>query len=220
MVRLTRRSFLLLAFMLAAPALFADEFDHWQLEIKAIEAHDKEHPPTPGGTVYVGSSTIRMWDLPKAGLEGVNHGFGGSQVIDSVHFFDRLVAAAQPGTIVFYAGGNDLAGGKSPQQVADDYKKFVALAHEKLPKAKLFFIATNPSASRWKLADKQRELNKIVKQLVDADPLQGYIDVFDQLLGPDGQPNPDYFRDDRLHLSEAGYKILTAATKAALATKP
>jgi lysophospholipase L1-like esterase len=34
-----------------------------------------------------------------------------------------------------------------------------------------------------------------------------YIDVFTQMLGPDGQPKPDIFREDQLHMNPKGYAI-------------
>jgi len=36
-----------------------------------------------------------------------------------------------------------------------------------------------------------------------------YIDTHSEMLGPDGQPKPDIFVDDRLHMNAAGYRIWT-----------
>jgi lysophospholipase L1-like esterase len=33
----------------------------WEKEIAALEAADREKPPQPGGVVFVGSSSIRLW---------------------------------------------------------------------------------------------------------------------------------------------------------------
>ena len=47
--------------------------------------------------------------------------------------------------VVLYAGDNDLAAGKTPQQVIEDYKAFVARVRRDLPKAKIAFISIKPS---------------------------------------------------------------------------
>ena len=62
------------------------------------------------GVVFVGSSSIRLWDMAKSfpELPAINRGFGGSQICDSTHFADVLVVKHQPRLIVFYAGDNDI----------------------------------------------------------------------------------------------------------------
>ena len=56
-------------------------------EIEAFEASDRTNRPAPGGLLFVGSSSIRLWktlaqDFPEHPV--INRGFGGSQIIDSV----------------------------------------------------------------------------------------------------------------------------------------
>src|SRR5690606_17889033 len=61
----------------------AAETDRWEPDIQAFEAADREQPPTPGGVVFVGSSSIRMWETLQEDFEGldvVNRGFGGSEM--------------------------------------------------------------------------------------------------------------------------------------------
>ena len=69
--------------------------------------------------MFVGSSSIRMWknlakDFPDRAV--INRGFGGSQIIDSVHFAERIVLPYAPRQVVMYAGGNDINGGKTPSR--------------------------------------------------------------------------------------------------------
>ena len=42
------------------------------------------------------------------------------------------------------------------------------------------------------------------------DPRLTYIDVYAAMLGPDGQPKPDIFVADRLHMNPKGYAIWRA----------
>ena len=115
-------------------------------------------PPAPGGIVFVGSSTIRLWTTLAedfAGLPVLNRGFGGSTFPEALHYLQPTVVRYQPRTVVVYEGDNDLAAGRTPQQVADDYRAFVRGVRDSLPNARIVFLAIKPSPSRWKLESQQ-----------------------------------------------------------------
>jgi hypothetical protein len=154
----------LLALALAQPA---DRAAKWEKEIAAIEARLKASPPAPGGVLFAGSSSIRLWDLKKSFPDwpAVNVGFGGSWIPDATHFAPRIVLPHKPRAIVFYAGDNDLAAGRSPEQVRDDFKAFAAAVHTDLPKTRVLFVAVKPSVARWKLFATQTKANRLVKEL-------------------------------------------------------
>src|SRR5581483_5389209 len=91
----------------------------WEPEIKAFEARDRVQAPPQNAILFVGSSSIRLWhSLAKdfAGWQVINRGFGGSQIEDSTALADRIIFPYHPKAIVFYAGDNDLAAGKSVDQ--------------------------------------------------------------------------------------------------------
>ena len=186
------------------------DFARWEKEIAAIEQRDAEQKPAAGTTVFVGSSSIRLWDLKQSfpDLATVNHGFGGSTIADSVHFVDRLVLKLAPKTIVFYAGDNDLANGLSPEQLQADFAQFVKAVREKLPESKIIYIPIKPSPSRWKLYDKQKQANALIRATIAKDGRRSvYLDIVTPMLGDDGQPRPELFQEDQLHLNAAGYAI-------------
>lgn len=198
------------------PIVGADEpkpYDgsRWEREIAAFEADDARIERPQVETLFVGSSSIRLWNLEKSFPDRatLNRGFGGSQIVDSVHFADRIVTPYRPQTIVFYAGDNDIASGKSPEQVAADYDAFVAAVRAKLPEAKIVFIGIKPSIARWKLVDKVRAANKLIQASVEKDTHQAFVDVDAPMLGEDGTPRKELFRDDGLHLNDAGYELWT-----------
>src|SRR6476659_6230466 len=97
----------------------AARFTKWEKDVAAIEKRLQDAPPKPGGVVFAGSSSIRLWDLKKSfpEKEYVNVGFGGSEVRDSTHFAPRLITSYKPKAVVFYAGDNDIASGRKPEQV-------------------------------------------------------------------------------------------------------
>lgn len=183
-----------------------------QLEpaIKTFEETDRTKLPPKGAVLFIGSSSITLWkslaeDFPS--VKVINRGFGGSQIEDSVDFADRTVFRYGPRLIVFYAGDNDIESGKSPAVVLEDFKRFVALVHQKLPRARIAFISIKPSPARWHLEDKVREANRLIKDFTETDRRLGYIDVFTPMLGKDGKPRAELFVEDRLHMSEAGYTL-------------
>ncbi len=129
--RMLRVAFALLAFGVLprqGHAQGGPNFDRWEKSIAAFEKQDKENPPPMNGVVFAGSSSIRLWDLKKSfpDLDAINRGFGGSQIIDSVHFAPRIIVKHKPRMVVLFAGDNDLNAGKSPEQVLEDFRAFVA----------------------------------------------------------------------------------------------
>lgn len=190
----------------------AAKADRWEKEIAAMAARNAKDMTPKGGVLFVGSSSIRLWDLKKSfpELNAINHGFGGSQIADSVKHFERLVTPLAPKTIVFYAGDNDIAAGKSPEQVAQDFAAFHSLVRKHLPETRLIFLPIKPSASRWKGIDKQREANRLIREQIAKDPKSVYVEIEKPMLGEDGMPRAELFRQDKLHLTDQGYELWTS----------
>jgi lysophospholipase L1-like esterase len=189
--------------------------DQWAKDMAAFEEQDRRSPPVPGGIVFVGSSSIRRWDLAKyfPGLPVVNRGFGGSQAIDSVNHVDLLVIRHKPRTVVFYAGDNDIAAAKTADQVASDFGAFVAKVHAALPATRIAFIALKPSILRWKLVGEMRRANALVRRWCERDDRLGFIDVDGPMLGWDEKPRKDLLVEDGLHLTPKGYELWTTLVR-------
>jgi lysophospholipase L1-like esterase len=192
----------------AAEAPEAHSPARWQKDITAFEAADRESPPRPGGVVFVGSSSIRLWktlaeDFP--GVPVVNRGFGGSRVADCTHYFDRLVGVHRPRLVVFYCGGNDLADGRTPEEVAADFRQFCARLHAALPDAKLVVNSIKITPSRWKLREPIAFANTLLAAHCAGDPRRTFVDLTPAVLAPDGTPREELYVEDRLHLNAAGY---------------
>ena len=193
----------------------APKADRWEKEIAALTAKDDTNPPQEGGIVFVGSSSIRLWDLKKSfpDLPVINRGFGGSQLADSVRYAGRIVTAYKPKTVVLYAGDNDLAGGKSPEQVASDFDQFVSLIRKDLPEAKIIYIPVKPSPSRWKLIEKMNETNGLIRERCEKGEKLVYVDIVKPMLASNGQPRPELYKKDMLHMNDEGYEIWAEALK-------
>jgi lysophospholipase L1-like esterase len=193
----------------------------WEKDIRAFEAADKQSPPPAGAVLFVGSSSFRFWkSLPQdfSQYQVINRGFGGSQIADSTYFVDRIVIPYKPSAIILHAGSNDLSAGKTPAQVFADFKAFVEKVRTKLPETPIAFLSINPTPARWSQAEKQKETNRLIQQYIAGKPGLTFIDQWDALLGPDGQPRMDLHIKDRLHPNAAGYKIRTQLITQWLAT--
>lgn len=202
---------LLICFTLLSPVAFAkyDPFAKWEKAISSFEKRDAENPPEKGQILFIGSSSIRMWDLDKyfPQVDAINRGFGGSEVADSVHFFDRIVKPYAPRQIVMYAGDNDIAHDKSPEQVQKDFQEFVGKVHAEFPETSIVFVAVKPSISRWSLIDAVRKTNKLIEADCEQNPKLTFFDIDAPMIGEDGTPKKDLFLADGLHLSEKGYVL-------------
>ena len=188
----------------------------FEAEILAFEASDRTNPPPRDAVLFVGSSSIRLWktlaqDFPKHRV--INRGFGGSQISDSVFYAKRIVIPYRPKLIVMYAGGNDINSGKTPHAVYHDFQTFVATVHASLPRTSIAYISIAPNPARWAQVDKVRETNTRIKAYARRQRNVEFIDVFPHMLGRDGQPRPEIFSADRLHMNEQGYALWTRIVK-------
>ncbi|MDD4270440.1 MAG: SGNH/GDSL hydrolase family protein [Thermoguttaceae bacterium] len=183
----------------------------WEPNIARFEQQDREDPPEKGGILFVGSSSIVRWDVAKwfPDMPVLNRGFGGSQIADSVHFAERIVIPYRPRTIVFYAGDNDLAAGKAPEQVLADFKAFVSKVRASLPEAKIIYVGIKPSIKRWSLIEPVRKANGLIREAISSDARSIFVDVDSPMIGTGGMPRKELYIADGLHLSDEGYAVWT-----------
>ncbi len=195
------------------------DFDRWEPEIAAYERQDRTNLPPRGAQLFIGSSTIRLWktlatDFPEHRV--INRGFGGSQIVDATHFADRIIFPYAPSMILLRAGGNDLWAGKSPEQVFADFQEFVKTVRARLPQADIVFISLSPSIARWKQADQEKTLNRMVEDYARGQPHLKYLETYPVVLGPDGKPRPELFVADQLHFNAEGYRLLAERVRPCL----
>jgi len=188
--------------------------DRWEKDIQRFEAWDAQNAWPTDGVLFVGSSSIRLWKTRRCfpDLPVINRGFGGSQIPDVLHFLDRIVLKYRPAVVVFYCGDNDIAAGRTPEQVATDWRTFVARIRAALPKTPIVYLGIKPSGSRWALWPQMRRANAMIRDDCARDGRLYYVDTAAPLL-TDGRPDDALFLSDRLHLNAAGYARWTAALR-------
>ncbi|MEF7613218.1 SGNH/GDSL hydrolase family protein [Aquincola sp. MAHUQ-54] len=184
----------------------------WKDSLDAFAAADKLQAPATGGILFVGSSSIRLWsDLEQAFAMPprtvLKRGFGGSRMLDCAQHVSQLVLPYQPRLVVVYAGDNDLAEGRTPQQVLQSFTTFVDTVRQALPGTRIAYLSIKPSPLRANLIDAARETNALIEAYSDSVPNLDYIDVFSRMLDAQGRPRADLFLPDALHLNDAGYAL-------------
>ncbi|WP_354358198.1 SGNH/GDSL hydrolase family protein [Variovorax boronicumulans] len=197
----------------------------WHNELAAFARADQERFPAPGGVVFVGSSTVRMWtrlsqDFPGVPGGVVNRGFGGSTLADCSLFARELVVRYRPRQVMVYAGDNDLAEGRTPLQVLESFARLANTVRAELPDARISFISVKPSPSREHLMPRVRETNHIIAAYLNRLPNSEFIDIYTPMLGADGRPRMELFRGDRLHMTDEGYRLWQSVIASHLPAAP
>ena len=200
----------------AAPAAT----NRFEKEIRAFAAQDAVRRPPAEPILFAGSSSIRMWktlaeDFP--GLPVLNRGFGGARMVDLLPAFDRVIAPYRPRMLIVYCGENDIGGKRDPVATADDYVELLRRCRELRPDMKIAVIPMKPSPKRWSFWPQMQQGNaRIAAHCAKAGV--AYLDVVPDMLGADGQPRPELFIADHLHMNADGYRIWTAHVTRWLAT--
>lgn len=182
----------------------------YEEEVRQLEAKLKTQPSLTDRVVFYGSSSIRLWttlaqDFPT--LHTLNLGFGGSTLAACAWFFERLVVPADPKTVVFYAGDNDLGDGRHPEEVGLFFYAFAEKIRQHLPTTQVLFLSIKISPARWGINDRIQLTNKLIFSQIKSLPTFQAIDMTTPLLGSDGRPRREFFEGDGLHLNPAGYEV-------------
>ncbi len=187
-------------------------------EIRAFERRDSLRPPAPGGVLFVGSSSIRLWaslEEDMAPLPVLNRGFGGSTLPEELHYAGRIVFPYQPALIVLYCGENDIQAGDLPEVVFQNFKRLVALCRERLPATPIVYLSMKPSPSRWEKWPAFEKGNAMIRRFADSQPGVHFVDVSSVMLR-DGRPDGSIFLPDSLHMNAEGYRRWTEVLKPVL----
>lgn len=187
-------------------------------EIDRFEEFDSKNSFPEDAILFVGSSSIRLWNTAVAfpGMPVINRGFGGSHFSDLQYYYDSLVLPYDPSVVVLYEGDNDVASGKSNDQVFEDYLEFTDRLTNDFPDSRLVFVPIKPSSSRWELWPQAKNTNQRIKEHMGKNDQFYYVDLASPILGPDGKPDDSLFLDDLLHLNEDGYAKWNTAIRPVL----
>ncbi len=163
--------------------------------------------------VVIGDSLAGNWKpaslmsaFPNARV--ANRGIGGDVSRGVLFRLKEDALDLNPARLVLMIGTNDLSAHAAPEVVAGNIAAIVEQArryHADLP----IVLCTLPPRHSPKAPTRPgavEDLNARIRRLADALPNVALVDVHAALADPGGQPVPEYFEADLLHLSPAGYE--------------
>ena len=185
-------------------------------DIQNFKKADRSYPPVKDIILFVGSSSFTYWKDVQKDLNNpmiLNRGFGGSTLVDLWRYKDDVIFAYKPKQIVIYCGENDVASSEnvSSSEVAGRFKKLYKSIRNKYPDIPVAFISLKPSPSRWKMKDRMREANHLIRQFAEAENNFVFVDIWDKMLNENGYPKSEIFMADSLHMNKYGYEIWAKA---------
>jgi lysophospholipase L1-like esterase len=181
-------------------------------EIQAFKKQDSLSFPVPNQILLIGSSSFRLWkdvqnSFPTYPI--VNRAFGGSTLPDIIRYRYEVIYAYQPKQILIYCGENDFASSDTVTvaTVVNRYKQLHQLIRAKFHAVPIGYVSMKPSPSRQHLLPKYKEANYQIQQFLATDANATFINVYKAMLNSNGQPMPDLFIADNLHMNAKGYSI-------------
>ena len=202
------------------PVSYAPPVGPFEQEVTSLENRRIEFSQRP--IIFYGSSSIRRWKTLREDFVGypvVNCGFGGSRLIDCVHYVSRLVLRLKPAAVVVYAGDNDLAQGALPDQAFASFRDLYGALRDYSEQMPIAYISVKPCPARIRNIDNILRFNQMVQAFLQNQPATKYIDIYTEMLGPDHKPNPALFVQDQIHLTDLGYQMLRRDVSSFLASE-
>lgn len=194
------------------PAVIAAAKARWETAIGELEARDAVETDPAGAILFVGSSSIRLWQDLAADMAPwptIQRGYGGAKYSDLAVFAPRLLKPhAYRALVVFVA--NDVSGSPedhTPQQVVSWLRSIVEVSRTHRPEAPIFVIEITPTARRWEVWPQAQAVNASLRRFCLNEPGLTFITTAAYYLGADKQPRNELFRADQLHLNRDGYKL-------------
>ena len=160
-----------------------------------------------------------MWkslniDFPD--LDLINTGFGGSKASDLEKHLFPLVLKYEPSRVFIYEGDNDLWADVPVAEIMKSLDQIVTRIHLANPNTEIYLIGAKPSPSRWEKKENDLIFNQMLKEYCQTKEMVEFVDTWSPLTNLDGNPRPELYIQDQLHLNEEGYKIWAGIFKSLL----
>jgi len=190
-------------------------------DIRNFKKQDSISYPPKNAILFIGSSSFTMWKDVQDYFPGytvINRGFGGSTLLDQIRYEEDIIFPYQPKQIVIYCGENDLASSDTvtAKMVFERFKELFQMIRQEFTDLPIAYVSMKPSPSRRHLFLKMREGNQLIKDFLATQKNTAFIDVHQQMLSETGEPIPELFLDDSLHMNAKGYAIWKKAIESYL----
>jgi len=186
----------------------------WEGDIRQFEHLDSVETYPSDAILFVGSSSIRLWSTLAADMAPypvIHRGYGGARLSDLAVYAERIIYPHEFRAVVMFIA-NDISGSeqdKSPAEVAKLFNNVLRTIRKKYPDTPVFWIAITPTASRWSVWPKIREVNQLIKESCLKHKNTYFVTTDYAFLNSSGMPRQELFQTDQLHLNADGYAIWT-----------
>lgn len=190
----------------------------WGETIAGIEKRDQDETDPEDAVLFIGSSSVRMWDTIDediAPYAAIQRGYGGARFSDLAVFAERLITPHRYKALVVFVG-NDVTGSSRDHSLEEierlaRYVVGVSKAHQE--DAPVLLVEVTPTASRFAAWPKIRKVNHLLREITLTEPDTYFVDTAEYFLDAENEPVDRYFRSDRLHQNEQGYAVWAALIK-------
>ncbi|MCB1227764.1 MAG: hypothetical protein KDK99_18240 [Verrucomicrobiales bacterium] len=195
--------------------------EKWSQAIAALRAEDEGLESNPEAILFLGSSSIRLWEtMPQdmAPYAVIRRGYGGAKFADLAVFAEDLIRPHAYRAVVIFVG-NDITGSESDAAVEDVvawFREIAAVSAAVRPGAPIFLLGVTPTMKRWQAWPQIWGLNEALKGACETEASWHYVATSQAFLGADEKPREEYFRADHLHLSPLGYQVWAGIIKSHL----
>lgn len=183
-------------------------------EVRSLERRSRDRELASNGdkmVLFYGSSSFTLWPeietyFPRHRV--MNHGFGGSTLVDCNEYFDRLVAGFRPAVIILYAGDNDLANGASPEDVLKALNAFITRKRQTLGAVPTAYVSIKVSPARFGIMHRIAYTNLIIQRRLAEETDVRFVDICRRMTGRGLLDFLDYYSLDSLHMNREGYRVM------------
>ncbi len=212
MMKKGAKAFLIIvALLVCTNSAQAQHPPYWD-EIQNFKQQDSLSAPLKKAILFVGSSSFRMWkdvqqDFPHYNI--INRGFGGSSLLDVIHYADDIIFPYHSKQIIIYCGENDLASSDSitAKIVFERFVTLYKMISNENKKVNVVFVSIKPSPSRQSIQGKVIESNNMIASFLKKKRNTAFVNVYDLMIDAHGEPKKELFLQDMLHMNPDGYAI-------------
>ncbi|WP_234572641.1 GH92 family glycosyl hydrolase [Rhodohalobacter sp. 614A] len=191
----------------------AEELAEWNRAVKAYYYHKKEHfemlPNTSNEILFLGDSitdNAEWGELFGNNSKIKNRGIGGDDTDGVLERLDEIIES-RPAKVFVMMGTNDLAYGKSKEQILENYRKILERIQNESPETEIYVQSILPVDESVHYTRPNADIEHINEELqrITEELKLTYIDLA-STFKKDSKLNPEYSIDG-LHLNGAGYQV-------------
>jgi lysophospholipase L1-like esterase len=174
--------------------------------------------------LFLGDSITHRYDLNKyfSTLPVINSGVEANQTIDILNDMSSRIYQYNPSKIFIMIGTNDIGTEKSENDIVNNIENIIKKIKLNRKYAEIYLESIYPindtddnkinhSIVEPRTNDKIKEINNKLKKYCSLNKVT-YIDMYDKLIDKDGNLKLEYTKEG-LHMSDEGYKVITAVIK-------